>query len=134
MPTPLQLGTRTLACRLPHIVVTAGLVEGYATSIPDRVALRMAYLGYCLPGAPPRHPSESWEVYGQRVYDWLLGEGAEHGQVLDYADQVLAEGIRTLPRPPSEEELDLGGAPSGGAPSTMGSRSPGSGPATPCGG
>ena len=118
------------------MLVTIGILEAYGEEA-DRAALRLAYLGLCLRGPvkpPHRDPHEAYILYGRRVYDHLIGLGADHHDVIRWSAEVLGAAISMLPSPPTASEVAASGESSTGGPSGTGSSSRTAGPVTPSGG
>ena len=117
---PIHVGGHTWHVRHLHPLRLAGLLEAYDDAT-TRPALRLAHLGMVLvpeTGAkhPERRPSESPDVYGQRVYDYLTGLGAGHWDVMRYAAEALSEACEGIPAMPSEEDVaEMGKASMSGA-------------------
>ncbi len=68
--------------RLPHALIIHSALSAYALDPAERVIVSTAFLGYCIAEAPRRFPSEDWTQYGQRIYDWLLKEGADSWEII----------------------------------------------------
>jgi len=107
---PLRIGTEKpviMPVVQAHKLRLAGILEAWDEPA-DRPLLSTAWLGFCLKGQgkpPHRGRNEPYTHYGQRVYDHLTEMGATHWQIIEWASECIAEGIKGLPKPPTREEV-----------------------------
>ena len=136
---PLRIGQHTLPVSHPHILYARGLLGIYNDIPAERWMLDFAYLGYPIKGPtkpPRRNAFEGYAIYGQRVYNWLTELGGEHWQLEKYADELMSEAFKRVPRPITKQEVaDVGEASTRTVDSSnTGSPSPANGEETPsCG-